>query len=215
MWNTWQCAVLMATAVLAYFFIPSRPPPPGALEYERTPAVLGPDLLGFFVTSLLIALPFWARMGEPYLWDDFGVLVHPAAILSWPVALLFSFILVTAARHACFWILIRPDGLDVGTSDQTRFVGFDQIKTVRPYRGGLPEWLKWLAPVLAVTGRYTAAGALLTARDTTGLSLDLKDGSTLTISEDAFEKPFARILAALQDSSVPVSGVFAKRFRKG
>jgi len=196
--------VLSALALALYLFIPRVDLPDGALIYERVPAVYGPDAIGFFVEPVLFALPFWARSGEPYLWEDFGLLVHPAAVLTWPIALMSSAILVVAARYASFWLVIEDDGFRIHRTSGERYIGYEDIERVTGYRRALPAWLGWLAPLLALSGRSGAAAALALARDDIGLRLVLKDGDTVSIAKDSFEKPYRKIVRALRDHDVPL-----------
>ncbi len=195
---------LIGAGLLFYIFLPRETPPDKALVYERMPAVVGPDIIGFLLSSVLIALPFWAGMGnDAYLWEDFP-LVHPSAILSWPIALISLYILVIAVRFGCFWLVIEPDGLRISTVRGQRQVSFGQVESVRPFRKGLPRWMKALAPLLAMSGKYTAAGAIMLARDASGISLRLKDGSSVDINVDAFEQAAKRVIKTLRKQGIPV-----------
>ncbi len=195
-------AALIAGAVVVYFVIPASKPPQAALVYERGPAVYGPDLLGFLLVSVFFALPFWARAGEPYLWEDFGLLVHPAAVLSWPLALISIAILWFSAGYAAFWLVIEDDGLRINRRDGEQLVPFSAITQVKPFRRGLPNWVRWLTPVMLALGKPSAAGAVLLARDTTGVSLVLADGRAINIAKEAFDRNLRRVLVALRAHGV-------------
>ena len=195
-------AVAVAAAIVLYFAIPAAARPQSAFIYDRAPAVYGPDLIGFLLVSVFFALPFWARMGEPYLWEDFGPLVHPAALLVWPLALISAVILWFSAHYAAFWLVIEDGGLRVNRLNGERFVGFSEIAEVKPFRRGLPGWLRWLAPILIAIGKPGAAGAILLARDATGVSLVLSDGSAIVVEKDAFESRLRRVLSALRKHHV-------------
>ena len=213
-WDGLIIGILMGAALLFYLLFPRCSPPPKALTYERIPAVYGPDFIGFFMTSVFIALPFWARAGnDSYLYEGF-LLVHPAAVLTWPLALLSVYILVVAARYASYWILIEENGLTICSTKQERFLSFEEIKEVIPYRKGLPKWLKYLTPLMVLTGKYTAAGAVLLARDTTGMSIKLQDGTSVNIPSEAFEKPFKKILKVLHEHAVPIDPKFSRSYTK-
>lgn len=193
---------LIAASALFYIGLPKARRPQAALVYERGPAVIGPDLLGFLLCAFFIALPFWARGSDAGLWEDFGVLVHPAALMTWPLALVSAAILWFSAQHAAMWLVIQRDGLRINRLRGTRFVPFSEIAEVGPYRRGLPGWMRRVAPSLAAAGHAGAAGAILLARDTRGIVLTLQDGSRIAIPTDAFEKPLARVLAALKRNKV-------------
>ena len=195
-------AISVVIAIVLYAAIPALARPRSAFIYERVPAVYGPDLLGFLLIAVFFALPFWARSGEAYLWEDFGPLVHPAALMSWPLALISAAILWFSAHYAAFWLVIEEDGLRINRVEGERLVAFPEIAEVKPFRRGLPNWLRWLAPVMVAMGRPGAAGAILLARDTTGISLVLADGSTIAIHKDAFEDKLRRVLKALRGHGV-------------
>ena len=112
-WDSLITGILMGAALLFYILFPRTIPPPKALTYERIPAVYGPDFIGFFMTSVFIALPFWARAGnDGYLYEGF-LLVHPASVLTWPLAMMTIFILVIAANYASYWVVIEAKGLRI------------------------------------------------------------------------------------------------------
>ena len=204
-WDGLIIGILMGAALLFYLLFPRSSPPPKALTYERIPAVYGPDFIGFFMTSVFLALPFWARAGnDGYLYEGF-LLVHPAAVLTWPLALLSIFILVIAANYASYWIVIEAKGLTIFSAKEEKFLPFEQMEEVIPHRKGLPKWIRFLTPLMVLTGKYTAAGAVLLARDTTGMSIKLKNGTAINIPSDAFEKPFKKILKALRAHNIPVN----------
>ncbi len=194
-------SVVLALAALAvYVLLPRVRRPAGAFVYDRMPAVVMPDLLGFALVSFFVALPFWAAgsAGDP------GSMVHPMAILTWPMALAGLAILIIAGRHACYWLTIEGDGLRIAKARGERSIPFSKIVAVEPYRRGLPRWMRALAPLLVATGKFTAAGAILVSRDTTGMALRLADGSAEIIAEQGFEKPYGKVVAALRGRSVPV-----------
>lgn len=206
-WPLWISGVLVITGIVTYILLPAESRPQEALIFDRAPAVVMPDLVGLVIFSVLFAFPFWARLGEDYLWDDFGMLVHPASFLTWPLAVGGLVVLFfVGARNAAFWVLIRRDGLEVATASRRRLVPFDRIDRVTPYRRSLPGWVKALAPAAALAGNPTAAGAILVAGDETGMTLHLDGGHVVHITRAAFEKQFARIADALKENNVRFSG---------
>jgi|GEM_PF-3777895 len=95
-------SVLFVVAIAIYMFVPRLRRLKNSLVYERIPAIISPDILGFLFASFLFSIPFWARMEERYLWDDFGVLSHPSSLLAWPVGLVSATILLVGAKYASF-----------------------------------------------------------------------------------------------------------------
>lgn len=203
-WGAITAVMLFAGALLTYVALPRPKPPPSALTYEKIPAVYGPDMIGLMMTSVFIALPFWVALSEEYMWQDSVMPLHPSALLSWPLALISASILVIAASYASFWLDIEQDGLHLYSLRQDRFISYSNITRVVPFRRDLLRWVRWLTPLLVLSGRYTAAGAVLLARDTTGFSMCLTDGSTINIDVSAFEKPAKIILNALRKKGVPI-----------
>lgn len=200
--GVWTSSVILIAALAVYLAIPRAARPDSALTYDLVPAVYGPDTVGFLLTGVFFALPFWARMGEPHLWRDFGVLVHPSALLAWPLTLIAAAILWFSAQYASFWLVIEDGDLRIGRLGAVRFVPFSSIVEVRPMRRGLPRWFRWLTPMLIASGKFGAAGALLLARDTTGVTLVLDDDSEISIPQDAFEKHMRRVISALRKNGV-------------
>ena len=190
-------ALLGIAAILIYVLLPRITIPDGAYTYERIPAVIGPDILGFFMTSVFIALPFMASALEGAEWGDLFDEIHPSALLVWPLALISGIILYIAYRYANFWLKIEKDGLRIRTVSGEKFAAFSQIRQVAPHRRGLPRWMKALTPFLILGGKYGAAGSIMLARDETGIRLEMRDGTSITIAADALEKPFRKIMAAL------------------
>jgi hypothetical protein len=204
-WDVVFAGVFLGAAVLFYIFFPRIRPPAKALFYEHIPAVIGPDLLGFILTSVFIALPFWVGAGnDGYLYEDF-ILVHPAAVLAWPMALISSYMLVVAARYASYWIKIEAKGLMIHSIRAVKLIAFEQMTEVTPYRKGLPKWMGFLTPLLILSGKYTAAGAVVLARDTTGMTINLQAGSPVNIPMDSFEKASKKILKELHKHAVSIA----------
>lgn len=203
----WPLAAMAgATAIAVYAILPRETPPAGALVFDRMPAVIGPDILGFLLGAFFLGLPLAAAAFEG---DPFGT-IHPSAILAWPMAVFSLAILAIASVHAAYWVVIEGDGLHVADFKGERRVPFADIVSVEPYRRGLPRFIRWLTPLLIASGRYTQAGAVLLARDTTGMRLvvgaaqdanNRKD--SIVVTEEGFEQPFRRIVAALKKHGVP------------
>lgn len=192
--------VLLVIALMAYVLIPREAPPAGALLPDRMAAIIGPDLLGVLLGSVFLGMPFAAAVfeGEPL------ATIHPSAVLAWPMAVFAIVILAVATRYAVWWVVIEPDGLRIADIRDERHIRYEAIARVEPYRRGLPKAVRWLTPLLILTGRYTEAGAVVLARDTTGIRLVGKDGARLAILvAEGFEQPLRRISRALEKHGVP------------
>ncbi|MCC0028522.1 MAG: hypothetical protein H6889_16370 [Brucellaceae bacterium] len=198
-------SALVALGVAIHAFVPRAARPAQARVYDRIPSVHGPDILGYLLTGFFFALPFWARMGEEYLWVDFGLLVHPSALLTWPLALISISILWFSAHYAAFWMLVEADGLQVNRLEGHRTIPFTDIARVSPFRRGLPKWIRRLTPALVAAGKFGPAGAILLARDTVGITLTLRDGSQIPIASEAFEKPMRSLLKALGKNGIAIT----------
>ena len=204
-WTGWALgAGALFAAIAVYVGLPAAPRPSNAMSYQRIPAIVAPDILVFLMAGVFIALPFWARMGEPELWSDFGLLIHPAALITWPLAMIVVVILYFSARSASFWMVIGTDGLRVRSMWFDRELPFARIAHVEAYRWGLPAWVRLLAPLMAATGRYSAAGAVLLARDSHGLSIVMRDGTKTNIDADALEHVLKKAIAAMKRNGIRI-----------
>jgi hypothetical protein len=194
--------IALAAAGAAYVLIPREKPPEGALLFERLPAVIGPDILGFLLGTFFFGLPLAAAVFEG---DPLGT-IHPSAILAWPMAIFALAILAIAAVHAAYRVSIEADGLRIADLWGERLLPFAAITRVEPYRRGLPTFVRRLVPLLVAAGRFTQAGAVMLARDTTGIRL-VSDGTVRSevVTAEGFERPFRRIVAALERHGVPFS----------
>lgn len=197
-----------ATAIAFYILLPRRKPPDGANFYERMPAVYGPDFIGLMLTSVFIGLPLLAGTIEARGLAGLFTEIHPSAVLSWPLSLGGIAILYIANGYAQFWLKIEGDGLLIHSAKGQCFVRYGDIENVAPYRRGLPGWMHKLAPILALFGKYNAAGAIMVSRDETGMLIRLRDGTTHKIAQDAFEKPFRKVLKAFRQHGVRLDPVF-------
>jgi hypothetical protein len=183
--------MLLAAGVAFYLLLPGAAPPQGALAHDRLPAIVIPDVLGFALSSFFFAMPFWFGPGA-----SIGG-IHPMAVLTWPMAIGSLAILAVSAHSASAWLRIEDEGLRLASVRRVQLIPYGTIVKVEPYRRGLPAWMRALVPWLAATGRYSAAGAIALARDSTGVRLRLADGRSAIIPRDGFEKPYRQALAAL------------------
>ncbi len=202
--------IVLVAALVLYLTLPRITPPEGAFTYDRMPAVVMPDILGFFLISFFVAMPFVAAAIEGVEWRNLLSEIHFSAVLCWPMALISLPILFVSNGYANYWLRIEPDGLRVHSTKGEEFVRFDAIRQVAFHRRGVPSWIKALTPFLVLSGKFTQAGAILLARDEVGIVLEKRDGTQATIPSDAFEKPFRRVLKALRKHGVPFSDELRK-----
>jgi len=196
-------AMFFAAGLALYLFLPGERPPQGALVHDRFPAVVIPDVLGFALASLFFAMPVWFGRGDSSL----AVGIHPMAVLTWPLACGSLVILAVAANHASAWLRIEEEGLLLASARQIQHIPYGAIVRVEPYSAGLPAWVRALAPWLAATGHYTAAGAITLAQNSTGVRLRLANDCSTVIHRDGFESPYRQALAALVAHGVPFDPV--------
>lgn len=201
--GVWVGMGLVAAGFVAYALLPWPERPEKAFGFEHGPAVIGPDVLGLLLCGFFFALPFWAAATEGDSPWAHGLLVHPSAILVWPMGLVSLLILRVGARNAGFWLKIEEDALHLHrNASLQRRIPYSSIQRTSPYRKGLPKWMRLLTPLLVATGRYGAAGAILVARDSTGIELHLEDGSTEVIEQDGFEQPYRALLETLESHDI-------------
>lgn len=188
----WQSGLLVLCGLATYFFWPRPLRPKGSYDMQALPAVIGPDLLGIALTSFFVALPLWIGRGQG------GEGLHGSVLLLWPMALASVSLLVVGLRNTCLGLEIAQDCLVL-----TRFSGrseilFDEIRKTHRWRSGLPRILRALLPFLPPG----PAGAILLARDSSGIELELTDGQRLKLPHDGFERGEAALLRALRKHRV-------------
>lgn len=192
----WPWALSVATGIAAiavYIYYPRPSPPENALTYERFPSQIGPDWMGFLFGGALLALPVWGQLLDPEL----GV-VHPSAVIAWPIGLAFNSFWVIGYLYASYWIVPGSEGLHIRDARDQRDVPFSQIVRLTPYEKRLPVWIRLLTPLLILSGRYGAAGAILMSRARSGITLHLRDGSSVAIAADSYEHAIRKIIRALK-----------------
>lgn len=189
----WWTAILMLSGTLLYGLWPKPPKRLGELLLRQGPAVIGPDLLGFSLTAFFVALPIWIGWGEG------TVGLHGSASMIWIMAAGSSFLLVVGAAASCFRMRI-----DEGELVLTRLSG--EVRVLWPemlgwkrWRRGLPGAVRKVVPFLPPG----PAGAILLARDSTGVEVHLKDGRVFRVPGDGFEHGEAQLLQALSKHDVP------------
>lgn len=182
----WPWPVVVASALCAvavYIWFPRPHPPEDALRYETAPSQTVPDWMGFILSGVFFALPIWAVRADPGMGP-----VHPAAALTWPLALIFSAFWMIGASYAAWWLVLGRDGLTVHSFRAERTVPYAAVRAVSPYRKDLPRWIRALTPLLIFSGNYGAAGAVTLARPARGVVLELAGGDALKIQTDNFKQ---------------------------
>lgn len=191
-------AAMLAAAMAIILVTPQAPRPAKAETYNRLTAIAGLDILGLLLTGLFIAIPVWADAAAHTFRVSSSIDLHPSALVTWPLAAVSGSLLWFAARNAAFWLKLDNDGFTVHRLGHgARRVEWQQVKSAAPTRQGLPVWLRKLVPALVASGHYSAGGSIMLARDSTGIRLELSDGSLIDIGEQGFERPMRMLKRAL------------------
>lgn len=160
---------------------------------DRGSAVVGPDLIGFGLLAFFVALPVWIGRSE----GTGGI--HGAAWLIWPMLPAPLLLLGIGAANDCFAVSVEADGLTVTRMRGETRHRWTGIAGWRRWRRGLPRFLRLFVPFLSPG----AAGAVLLARDSTGIELQFGDGGRLRLPREGFERGEAGVLRALAEHGVP------------
>lgn len=201
---------LLVAGVIFYFVWPKLKRDEAARSYDKGPAIIIPDFLAIALVSLFFAMPFWAAASSSLQTD----LLHPSAYLLWPMAILCLSILAIGWWYACSAITLEKSVVLVETPTRIRPVPYDEIIIVKPWKRGLPRWLVAMAPIFVSFGHYSLAGGLLIARDSSGIELEMKDGSSQVIHSDGLEKPVADLLARLEEHDIAMARGLSRFKRK-
>lgn len=207
--NYIYAALLIAAAIAVYRYLPSIHAPKNALRYDKGASQTGPDWIGFVLCSLFLVVPVWAALSEP-VWGT----IHPMSVVLWPMAIACSAFWIIGAIYSSYWILIIKDGLVISSAFSERTIPFSAIEKAKRYRRDLPSWLYLLAPFMVAKGQYSGAGALLLARDRTGMELVLTDGRTVGIASSGYDDEILEILQVLDSHGVKLAAPYKKRLTK-
>jgi len=189
----WWIAILMLSGTLLYGLWPKPPKRSGDLLQRQGPAVIGPDLLGFSLTAFFVALPIWIGRGEG------TVGLHGSASMIWIMAAGASVLLVVGAAASCFRMRIDEGGLVLSRLRGEIRLLWSEMLGWKRWRRGLPKVLRKVVPFLPPG----PAGAILLARDSTGVEVHLKDGRLFRVPRDAFAHGEVQLLQALSAHDVP------------
>ena len=193
-------SVFLIAAVAIYWGSPRPAAPDRALGYDRGTAIAGPDWIGFLIGGVLVVLPIWAARSEG--WQE---LVHPAAFLVWPIAAILLSLPVIGWRNEAYALVLDAQSFTIHGGFKPRTMRYDAIAKAKPWRRGLPRWTRYLTPFLIARGYFGQAGALLLARDSTGVELELKAGPKVVIKADGFETPTRELMKRLQQADIPMA----------
>lgn len=182
--------IAAASAVAVYTFWPRQIVPQETMTYNRFSAIIGPDWLGILFGGVMIVLPFWAA--SDLTGDGW---VHPMAWGLWPMAALCLSFTAIGWRHEAFILTIGEDGLSIDTGTQHLAIAWDSIDDVRPWRRDLPAWMRSLAPLLATSGHFLQAGAIMVARESRGMVIRQAGRKPVVIGIDAFEANAKRLMS--------------------
>ncbi len=194
----WVGALIIAGGLI-YGVWPKPKTMAGDLMLRRGPAVIGPDMLGFSLTALFAALPIWIGRGEATM------SIHGSASMIWIMAAGSAVLLLVGASASCFRLRLGSDGVMLMRLRGERELRWPDIIGWTRWRRGLPGILRRLTLFLP-TG---PAGAVLLARDSTGLALHLSDGRVFRLPHEGFEHGEAQLLQALKAHGVRTLSVRA------
>ncbi|PLW75340.1 hypothetical protein [Cohaesibacter celericrescens] len=199
----------IGVAICLYRYLPVVPAPQIALRYDKGASQTGPDWIGFVLSSFFVVAPIWAAIAEP----NWGT-IHPMSVVLWPMAVACSAFWIIGALYSSYWIVIRPDELVISSAFSCHAIPYKAMNKVKRYRRGVPSWLYLLAPFMMASGQYAGAGALLLARDRTGMEILLKDGRHVSIAGAGYDEEIIKILQVLDSKGVKLAAFFKKRLIK-
>ena len=182
-------------AILAYVLPPRPKPPQGAITHDRMPTVYMPDLLGFMLATLFLALPLIISAQEPWLGGPWGIY-----LLTGLPALVVMFIFWISTRHQCMWLKVTGHDLTIADMHDIVTLPFGEIAEVTGVTRQPP---RWLSPLLVLFGGWRGLGiALLTGeRASHALAFKLTNGTERRVPSDALSDE-RKLLAALAHGGV-------------
>jgi hypothetical protein len=195
----WISGLGVALAGIAIYVLVPRPRiPPGALHHERMPAVVMPDVVGFLLAGTFIALPLVVMASDPAMDGKSWLLVL------WVLAPFGLLILWIAANHACTWVRLRTDGIEIATARRIVGMPFADIARISTRVRTLPAWV---GAALALFGGLRGLGiALLHARRArTSIVFERHNGESVELPVDAFPE-LDRLARTVARAGVPLDG---------
>lgn len=104
-----------------------------------------------------------------------------------------------ALRYDAGRTQIEPDRSVISSAFRERSIAFDTIRSVRRYRHGLPNWLYLFVPFMLAKGQYGGAGAMLLAREGTGMELVLKGSRKVRLADSGYDDEIVQILRPISE----------------
>lgn len=192
-------AALIAMAVGLYAV--GRRQASGDFVYAKSAAIVIPDWLGLVLSAVFLAVPIWAAPDWPG-----GASLHPSVWLMWPMALVGLSILYIGWRSESFALTLSADTLEISRGFRRIRLPYAAIISARPWRRDLPRWMRALVPLLVIAGRPGPAGAVMLARVSKGIALQISDQSRWVIETDGLTPGASRLIRDLKAHGVTFRG---------
>lgn len=189
----WTVMLGFASGLALYILWPKARFPAESSTMHRGSAIIGPDIIGFGLFALFVALPVWIGRAEG------AEGLHGSALLIWPLLPAPLALLFVAASNACFGLGIGPAGLAISGLRETERIGWDEVIGWRPWRRDRLRVFRTVVPFLPPG----AAGAVLLARASTGVEIVLTNGRSRRLPREGFESGLARLQRALTERGLP------------
>lgn len=188
----------VAAGILIYSLVPRPVVPRGAMHHERLPSTYMPDLLGFMLATLFLALPLIVAVHDPWLEGPWALY-----LLTGLPGLVSLLIFHISIRHQIMWLKVSGHDMAFADFGGITEIGFDAIASVRAEVKPPPRWLK---PLLALFGGWRGLGiALVTDRASHNLVIERLDGSHLRLPVDAFPD-LRKVVLAMHRGGVRLDG---------
>ena len=189
----WAVMLGFASGLALYILWPKARFPAESSTMHRGSAIIGPDIIGFGLFALFVALPVWIGRAEG------AEGLHGSALLIWPLLPAPLALLFVAASNACLGLGIGPAGLTISGLLGSERIGWDDIIGWRPWRRDRLKVFRAMAAFLPPG----AAGAVLLARASTGVEIVLRSGRSRRLPREGFESGLARVQRALAERGPP------------
>ncbi len=184
----------VAVGILVYVLVPRPVVPKGAMHHERMPSTYMPDVLGFMLSTLFLALPLIVAVHDPWIEGPWALY-----LMTGLPALVSLFIFYVSTRHQIMWLTVHGRELEFADFGGVVKISFDDIAEVRGEVKPPPRWLK---PLLVLFGGWRGLGiALVSDRASHNLIIERHDGTHMRLPVDAFPD-LRKLIAALHRGGV-------------